>query len=406
MKRILTLIIIAVSFSAMAQNYDIKSDTVTFGMSKTLRGKFQMYLSSVGQGIFNVTKAGKGFTFIDSVIMDKVGSNKVMGTNSAGTTVGLTTVQLSTLGLATLSGTESLTNKTLDGTNTLPFWKTITGTYASDSTFTFTFTGSYLDVQKYNRSLFTCRGEVVAGTKATATTDYIRVTAHGKRIGDIVWFEGVPPSPLSVNRGYFVQAIKTDSIAVSEIPSGSVLDLTTVGGVDGFTVSFSIVGYVKILTISGTTVTATVYVDTVLTNTCSSFKFSQFKKVDDYIHTCRPFGGEATADAANSQGAYWNSFKKDCYLLGSDFSVGTAAVGAGAACAYNVYNNTSYMYATAPDLATNSYFGTTKIPHKIKFIAQNSSVTVRITAVGGATNKAARGQVDMTIVPVYDFVKP
>jgi len=168
-------------------------------------------------------------------------------------------------------------------------WTSLTGTYASDTTFTFT--GTDKDCGLILLSLFTCTN--AAGTK--------------RRIGYV-------------------------SSVVNSNPGGS------------------------------GTITATVVTETDLLVDDIDFKVSYDRKVTDYIFRIT-IPGEVIADASYPQGTYMSDIITAKYMLPLDIAVLTAAAGAGASCTTNVYRGTVSMFASAPDLTTNSYLRGQR-PHK------------------------------------------
>lgn len=113
------------------------------------------------------------------------------------------------------------------------------------------------------------------------------------------------------------------------------------------------IGYVESASNAGGTITVTVVSETDLVSGDTGFKVAYNRKINDYIHLIS-IPGEIIADTGYSQGVWQQNLKVASYLLPVDFSVLTAAAGAGAACTMNVYKGTTTLFSVAPDLTTNA----------------------------------------------------
>lgn len=161
------------------------------------------------------------------------------------------------------------------------------------------------------------------------------------------------------------------------------------------------IGFVKSASESGGTVTVTVVTDTVMAAGDINFKIAPNRKITDYkLSIFVP--NETVADASNPQGKWW-LIKDASYLISMDIIVGTAAAGAGASCAVNVYENATNLFTSAVDLTTNAS-AYDNVPTADNSLAAGSIFTARVTAVGGATNKAANLLVDAYIVPQNHYL--
>lgn len=160
------------------------------------------------------------------------------------------------------------------------------------------------------------------------------------------------------------------------------------------------IGYVKSAINSSGTITATVITDTDLASGDKDFKVAYNRKVNDYLHLIS-IPGEVIADASYSQGVWLQDLPADSYLLPVDASVLTAAAGSGAACAFNVYRNTTALFSSAPDMTTNAVLRSQRPTTNTLSAAE--TISLRITSSAGATNKAADFQVKLYVVPVNLF---
>jgi hypothetical protein len=323
-------------------------------------------------------------------------------TNYAGFIYNGSTKTIYTLPSASTNGVLTNTSGVLSWGSLLSIWYNTNGTRVSDQVFSFT--GTYSDVARWNRSIFTCLGAVKTVT-ANAPSNYIKYGYPTRmKVGDMIWFtSGTLPTAnpvLQTGRAYWVQAAPAtgDSITISETPGGSVIDFTSNGA--NIKIRGVKIGYVSGITISGTTVSATVVTDTAMTSTDSLFRISQYRKMGDYSYSIYSGSVECVADASNPQGRRLLNFPTNAYLLSTDAALGTAATGVTAACAYNIYSGATALYTSAPDLTTNLTLTAQK--PTTKFILSGSNITMRNTSVGG-TVKPAYLQIDLYIVPALFF---
>ena len=156
------------------------------------------------------------------------------------------------------------------------------------------------------------------------------------------------------------------------------------------------IGYVKSASHSAGTITVTVVTDTDLVSGDINFKITPYRKAEDYRHLIS-VPGEVVADASNPQGVWLQNLKFDAYLLPVNSSVLTAAAGAGAACAWNVYADATNLFTSAQDMTTSATFDE-KRPNT-NTISATDNVTLRLTSSAGATNKASNFQAELFIVP-------
>lgn len=101
------------------------------------------------------------------------------------------------------------------------------------------------------------------------------------------------------------------------------------------------------------TITCTVAMDTDLLAGDKDFMVAYTMKVS-YLEKLTSIPGEAIADTAYSQGLWFQRQRVDFYMPVTDILVLTAATGSGAL-TYNIYKDSTAMYAAAPDLTTNRY---------------------------------------------------
>ena len=355
------------------------------------------------------------------------------------TIVDASVIDLASLGLAAVGSSNTFTQPntfttinattlsgaTLDETNILPIWKSITSpTITNDSTFTFA--GSYLDVQKYNRSIFTCLdSEKVVTTWAGHSSSYLVFSGRTNyKVGDIIWFtNGTMPTisagdALIKGRAYFIQTIAKgatkDSILISETIGGTAFTTTSAG--TAVKLRKSIIGYIYNIATSGGTVTATVHTSMLsgatgvkmLTVKDSLFRVQNYKKMMDYLFQSYTGANGIMADASNAQGKILLNFPTNAYLLAVNVAVLTAATGAGHL-TYNIYSNTTPLFTAAPDLTTktawNSSPGWLQEFPDIKYIAQGSNISQRVMSSSG-TVVAKFFETDLYLVPVYIFAIP
>lgn len=156
------------------------------------------------------------------------------------------------------------------------------------------------------------------------------------------------------------------------------------------------IGYVKSAVNNSGTITATVVINTDLASGDKDFKVAYNRKVNDYQHLIS-IPGEVIADSSYSQGVWVQDLQADSYLLPVDFSVLTAAAGSGAAVTVNIYKNTTALFSSAPDLATNTVLRSQRPTTNTLTAAEN--ISLRIMSSAGATNKAADFQAKLYLVP-------
>jgi hypothetical protein len=161
------------------------------------------------------------------------------------------------------------------------------------------------------------------------------------------------------------------------------------------------IGYIKSASAAASAITYVIVTDSDLAAGDKNFRITPNRKVEDYRHLVS-VPGEVIADASNPQGLWLLNLKTASYLLPVNSAVRTAAAGAGAACAWNVYAGASNLFSAAQDMTTNATFDE-KRP-TTNTIAAADNVSLRITASAGATNKAVDFQAELFIVPQTLFI--
>lgn len=156
------------------------------------------------------------------------------------------------------------------------------------------------------------------------------------------------------------------------------------------------IGYIKSASAASTTVTYTVVTDSDLASGDISFRITPNRAVEDYKHLIS-IPGELITDASNPQGLWLLNVKRDAYLLPVCTAVWTAAAGAGAACAYNVYKGATNLFTAAPDMTTSATLNDQR--PNTNTISSGDNVSLRITSSAGATNKASDFQAELYLVP-------
>ena len=158
-------------------------------------------------------------------------------------------------------------------------------------------------------------------------------------------------------------------------------------------------GYIKSATETGGTVTATVVSTSAITSGDKNFKIAYEEKVEGISNAYRwtnAIPGVVTGDVTNYQGMYYLNVPDTMYFIGTIPSVMTAATGTAAA-TYNLYDATTAIYGTAPDMTTNLNLAD-QIPATFYKISPGRNVTLRwLTSTG--TVKASDAQVKITWIP-------
>ncbi|MBI5325030.1 MAG: hypothetical protein HZB41_07145 [Ignavibacteriae bacterium] len=160
------------------------------------------------------------------------------------------------------------------------------------------------------------------------------------------------------------------------------------------------VGYIRNTSGDAGTITATVATLSQLESGDKNFKAAPNRKFWDYIHQIS-IPGELVADTNNSQGTWLLDVPYLAWLLAIDLKVRTAASGGGAACAVNLYRESTPFYSPAIDLMTQNVMRHV-LPDSGSYLGsinQYDNISMRITNVGGATNKPADLQLKAFIVP-------
>jgi hypothetical protein len=160
------------------------------------------------------------------------------------------------------------------------------------------------------------------------------------------------------------------------------------------------VGYISSTSGDAGTVTANVITLSSLQSDDKDFKATPNRKFWDYIHTIS-LPGELVADSNNSQGTWLLDVPYLAWLLAVDIKARTAAAGSGASCAVNLYRESTAFFGSSIDLMTQNVMRNA-IPNNGAYLGsinQYDNISMRITSVGGATNKPADIQLKTYIVP-------
>lgn len=368
MKRILIILAFLVPFAAIGQNLkNLTIDTLTNVKIKA--------------------RTGGKVTVQDSLVYAKGTINTVLGLSGTKGVKSYSIVDLSTLGLATLADTVS-TLATQHDVRNKSEWNLVSGTYAS--TTKFYFTGAVAnDLCKYMRALVKIVSKRVAATNEYITTDKFFISGHGQENGSIIRFmSGTLPTvtgsaPLELNRAYYIVNKETDSLKIAETPSGTAINLTSVG--TNVKVSFQKQGYVSAITPSaaGTTDTITVVSSANLANTDSLFYLANTRKSYDFQEFSYTGSVEVIADASNPQGRRLLDTKQAAYVFSVNSALGTAATGGTPTCTWNMYVGTQAMFTSAPAMAGNATLNAKQPDAAWQYIAQGSNLSFRVTAVSG-----------------------
>ncbi|OGU95198.1 MAG: hypothetical protein A2475_15505 [Ignavibacteria bacterium RIFOXYC2_FULL_35_21] len=168
------------------------------------------------------------------------------------------------------------------------------------------------------------------------------------------------------------------------------------------------VGYISSTYGDAGTVTVSVVTLSQLESGDKDFKAAPNRKFGDYIHQIS-IPGELVADSNNPQGTWLLDVPYLAWLLAVDLKVRTAAAGTGAACAVNVYRETTAFYSPAIDLMTQNVMRSV-LPNSGTYLGsinQYDNISMRVTSVGGATTKPADLQLKAYIAPqnLFEGVK-
>lgn len=156
------------------------------------------------------------------------------------------------------------------------------------------------------------------------------------------------------------------------------------------------IGYIKSASAASTAITYIVVTSSDLAAGDKNFRITPNRKVEDYKHAVS-IPGEMIADASNPQGVWLLNLKVASYLLPVNSAVRTAAAGAGAACAWNVYAGASNLFSAAQDMTTSATFDEKRPTTNTTAVGDN--ISLRITSSAGATNKARDFQAELFVVP-------
>ena len=160
-------------------------------------------------------------------------------------------------------------------------------------------------------------------------------------------------------------------------------------------------GYIKSCIYSGGTCTATVVSTSALAAGDKLFKIAYDQKVTGMSSAYRwnnTIPGVIVSDASNYQGMFYTNVSDTMYFISTDAAVLTAASGTGASAVYQLYDNATAIYGTAPDMTTNATLAD-QVPATFYKVPPGHNVTLRWTASAGGTTKASDAQVKITWIP-------
>lgn len=160
-------------------------------------------------------------------------------------------------------------------------------------------------------------------------------------------------------------------------------------------------GYIKSASFAGSTVTATVVSTSSLAFGDKNFKIAYGEKIEGLTNQYRwvnTVPGVIIQDASIYQGMYYLNTPDTMYFVSTIPSVMTAASGSGAAATYNLYDNTTAIYGTSPDMGTNTVLAD-QVPATFYKISPGRNVTMRWLTSAGATTKCSDSQIKITWIP-------
>jgi len=282
-------------------------------------------------------------------------------------------------------------------------WYNWTYSYASASTITST-ESSEIEGNRIWKllewSLFACK-TVATSVTADSTTDKITLNSHWMLDYTPIIFGGTAvPWWLTAWQVYYVRDSATNDFKVASSITGSAIDITS--NWTSVTIQEVKYWYIKSASASWTTLTYTVITNRDLSASDTWFRIAPNRKVQDYeFKISIPW--EVVADASNPQWVWYLDLKYDWYLLPVNATVRTAAAWSWAACSYNIYNASTAMFTTAPDLTTNQRLIDQRLT-SLQYISNDwnpNNISLRIIASAGATNKASDFQAQLYIVPAH-----
>ncbi len=162
-------------------------------------------------------------------------------------------------------------------------------------------------------------------------------------------------------------------------------------------------GYIKSASETDGTVTATVVSTSAIAAGDKTFKIAYDQKVEGISNQYRwsnTVPGTIDANVSTYQGMYYLNVPDTMYFISTIPAVMTAASGAGAAATYNIYDATTAVYTTAPDMSTNTVLAD-QIPATFYKITPGHNVTLRWLTSAGATTKISDAQVKITWIPSF-----
>lgn len=215
-------------------------------------------------------------------------------------------------------------------------------------------------------------------------------TVSGGGLTRDLWYEVPSGAYASASTFTSTEASSGEATRLAELAERSLFTCTDTTG------ATRRVGYIKSASAASTTVTYVVVTNSDLASGDKNFRITPNRKVEDYVHRVS-IPGEMIADASNPQGVWLLNLKVASYLLPVNSAVRTAAAGAGAACAWNVYAGASNLFSAAQDMTTSATFDEKRPTTNTMAVGDN--ISLRITSSAGATNKAQDFQAELFIVP-------
>ena len=313
------------------------------------------------------------------------------------------------------SGALSLADVSITGSSA-----TCTGNAATSTTASGLVTGTYS--VSVTGSSSSCTGNAATATKLAATKTINGVAFDGS--GNITVPSDIAPGTsgnvLTSNGSAWTSAAPTATAAPSiwTAVTGSYASGTTftfTGGSDQLallctkslfqavssTGATGYYGYIKSAVNSGGTVTCTVVSTSALAAGAKNFYIAYTEKItgmDNNYRWTNEVPGVITADASNYQGKYYMNTPDTMYFVSVMPDVMTAASGTGAAATFNIYDNTTAIFGTAPDMTTNTTLAD-QVPATPYKITPGHNVTVRWLTSAGATTKISDASIKITWIP-------
>jgi hypothetical protein len=156
------------------------------------------------------------------------------------------------------------------------------------------------------------------------------------------------------------------------------------------------IGWIQSYSRATTTMTITVVTDSDLVAGDISFALTLNRKIEDYIKIIT-IPGTIDLDASNSQGLFFGNNSVAVTILPVTPMVRTAAAGT-PVLTFNLYDNTTALITSAPDLAGN----TSLVPQRLTAQATSAAgntLSLRIITSAGSTSEAVDFQCKVPITP-------